>query len=211
MLIVLPPQHAKALLPHGRAQSRDPLARTRWEAAVICAIVGAKMVAPMTHTDTLWASPATAALEFRRHTTDASDGLHLPSWTDEDWTGLFQCTGGETVRAGEPLMRRGDAGRSLYFVVKGRLEVNLPSIDGLSLGRVAVIGAGSVLGEQAFFDGAPRSAGAWAIETSEVRALDLTHYAEFERRSPERARDLLFALGRVLAIRLRQTTARLAP
>ena len=164
----------------------------------------------MTHTETSTMSDKAAAREFRRHTSDASDGLHLPDWTDEDWDSLFAATGGEAVRAGEPLMRRGDLGRSLYFVVKGRLEVNLPSIDGMSLGRVAVIGSGSVLGEQTFFDGAPRSAGAWAIEASDVRALDLTHYASFERDHPKLARDLLFALGRVLAIRLRQTTARLS-
>jgi hypothetical protein len=33
-------------------------------------------------------------------------------------------------------------------------------------------------------------------------------YRAFEAASPARARDLLFALGRVLAIRLRRTTAR---
>ncbi len=154
-------------------------------------------------------SPEWAAATFRAHTSDTEDGLYLPGWSESEWQALFASATGLTVEGGEPLIRRGDTGRNLYFVVEGKLEISLPSIDGMSLGRVARVGAGSVLGEQAFFDAEPRSASAWAITACELRSLDLTQYAAFERTHPALARDLLFALGRVLAIRLRQTTARL--
>jgi CRP-like cAMP-binding protein len=76
------------------------------------------------------------------------------------------------------------------------------------MGRVSLVGAGSVLGELAFFDGGPRSAGAWAVEDCEVAAMPPDQYAAFEQNSPALARELIFALGRILAIRLRRTTAK---
>ncbi len=93
-------------------------------------------------------------------------------------------------------------------MLDGELEVIAHSVDGLSLGHVAVVSTGSVLGEQAFFDGKPRSAGAWAVDDCKVAALSPEQYVAFEGRSPARARDLLFALGRILAMRLRRTTAK---
>ena len=56
------------------------------------------------------------------------------------------------MSAGEALIRRGEPDRTLYFVLHGELEVIAHSGDGLSLGHVALVSAGSVLGEQAFFD-----------------------------------------------------------
>jgi CRP/FNR family transcriptional regulator, cyclic AMP receptor protein len=78
------------------------------------------------------------------------------------------------------------------------------------MGRVALVEAGSVLGELAFFDGGPRSAGAWAVRNCEVAAMTPDQYTAFEKSSPVLAREMLFALGRVLAIRLRRTTAKVA-
>jgi CRP/FNR family cyclic AMP-dependent transcriptional regulator len=98
--------------------------------------------------------------------------------------------------------------RTLYFVLHGDLEVIMHSGDGLTMGRVALIGAGSLLGELAFFDGGPRSAGAWAVDDCEVAAMTPDQYTAFEQSSPALARELLFALGRILAIRLRRTTAK---
>ena len=137
---------------------------------------------------------------------DAGDALLLPSWRDEDWKQLFRFTSTRRVTAGEALIRHGEPDRTLYFVLHGDLEVIVHSGDGLSMGRVALVGAGSVLGELAFFDGGPRSAGAWAVDDCEVAAMTRDQYAAFERAvRPSRA-NLLFALGRILAIRLRRTT-----
>jgi CRP/FNR family cyclic AMP-dependent transcriptional regulator len=138
----------------------------------------------------------------------SAEALLLPNWDNDDWKQLFRFTSTRRVSTGEALIRRGEPGRTLYFVLNGQLEVIAHSGDGLSLGRVAVVSAGSVLGEQAFFDAGPRSAAAWAVEDCEVAAMTLDQYAAFEKSSPARARDLLFALGRILAMRLRRTTAK---
>jgi CRP/FNR family cyclic AMP-dependent transcriptional regulator len=140
----------------------------------------------------------------------ASEALPLPNWRDEDWKQLFRFTSTRTVKAGDALIRHGEPDRTLYFVLHGELEVIVHSTDELSMGRVAVVGAGSVLGELAFFDGGPRSAGAWAVDDSEVAAMTPDQYPAFEQNSPALARELLFALGRILAIRLRRTTANVA-
>lgn len=138
----------------------------------------------------------------------AGEGLSLPNWQDQDWMQLFQFTSIRSLMAGEALIRHGEPDRTLYFVLHGELEVIVHSSDGISMGRVALVKAGSVLGEMAFFDGGPRSAGAWAVADCIVAAMTADQYSAFERSNPTLARDVLFALGRVLAARLRQTNAR---
>ena len=151
-----------------------------------------------------------AIARFRAGSSSATpdDALLLPCWRDEDWKELFRFTSIRRLMAGDALIRRGEPDRTLYFVLQGDLEVIVHSGDGLTMGRVSLIGAGSVLGELAFFDGGPRSAGAWAVEDSEVAAMTPDQYAAFEQTSPALARELIFALGRILAIRLRRTTAK---
>jgi Cyclic nucleotide-binding domain len=89
------------------------------------------------------------------------EALWLPDWRDEDWNLLFGFMDIRNVLSGDALIRRGEPDRTLYFVLRGELEVMVQSSDGLTMGRVARVGAGAVLGELAFFDGGPRSATAW--------------------------------------------------
>ena len=136
--------------------------------------------------------------------------LWLPDWRDEDWNFLFGVMDIRKVLSGDALIRGGEPDRTLYFVLRGELEIIVQSSDGLTMGRVARVGAGAVLGELAFFDGGPRSATAWAVTPCEVAAMSPDQYAAFELASPKLAHTLLFALGRILATRLRRTTAKLA-
>jgi CRP/FNR family cyclic AMP-dependent transcriptional regulator len=138
------------------------------------------------------------------------DALWLPDWRDEDWNLLFGFMDIRNVQSGQPLIRGGEPDRTFYFVLRGELEIIVQSSDGLTMRRVAQAGAGAVLGELAFFDGGPRSATASAMAPCEVAAMSQDQYAAFELASPGLARSLLFALARVLATRLRRTTAKLA-
>src|SRR5580692_12084058 len=151
-----------------------------------------------------------AIADFRKACSSATsgEGLLLADWRDEDWQELFRFTAVRSVKAGDALIRHGEPDRTLYFVLRGELEIVVRSTDGLTMGRVARVGAGSVLGELAFFDGGPRSAGAWAVRNCEVAAMTPNQYATFEQGHPALARDLLFALGRILAMRLRRANAR---
>lgn len=159
-------------------------------------------------TDTIHSEDLEPAIASFRAGTSTEAPL-LPNWDDENWQQLFRFTSVRNVMASDALIRRGEPDRTLYFVIRGELEVIVHSGDGLTMGRVALVGAGSVLGELAFFDGGPRSAGAWAASNCEVAAMTPDQYAAFEQSSPNLARELIFALGRVLATRLRRTNARL--
>ncbi len=137
------------------------------------------------------------------------EALWLPDWRGEDWNLLFGFVTIRQVPSGDALIRGGEPDRTLYFVLCGELEIIVQSADGITMGRVARVGAGAVLGELAFFDGGPRSAAAWAVTPCEVAAMSPDQYAAFEQASPKLAHSLLFALGRILATRLRRTNIKL--
>jgi CRP/FNR family transcriptional regulator, cyclic AMP receptor protein len=146
---------------------------------------------------------------FRAGAAAASgEGLAPRGWSAEDWRELFRFTDLRRIGTADALIRRGDPDCTLFFVLHGNLEVVIHSGDGISLGPLTRVGAGSVLGEQSFFDGNPRSASVWAVVDSEVAAMTPEQYAAFAAANPGLARELLFALGRILAIRLRRTTAK---
>ena len=137
------------------------------------------------------------------------DGLSLPNWSDADWERLLDAAGFRRIAAGEAVILRGTPDRALCIVLDGEVEVMAHASDGLSFGRLARFGAGSVVGEQSFFDGGPRSAGAWAVRDCTVATLTPEQFTAFADAHPGLGRDLLLALGRILsAIRLRRTTAK---
>lgn len=151
-----------------------------------------------------------AVASFRAGVATASDEALAPQgWRAEDWRDLFRCTDFRRLRPADVLIRRGNPDCTLYFVLDGDLEVVIQSGDGMSMGPLTRVKSGSVLGEQSFFDGKPRSASVWAVVQSEVAAMTREQFEAFSAARPELARELLFALGRILAIRLRRTTARI--
>lgn len=138
----------------------------------------------------------------------SSDILLLPHWTESNWIDLLGRTNPRRVSANEIVIARGAEERSLYFTVAGEFEVGGAYIGAVSLTSLAQIPAGSVFGEQSFFDGLPRSANVWAHTEGELLTLPFESYQRFAEDAPKLARDLLFALSRVLSLRLRKTTVR---
>jgi len=148
---------------------------------------------------------------FLRGKSDAQppdDVLLLPEWSEADWARLLDCTRIQPVRASEVVIQRGATDRTLGFVAAGSFDVGITQVDGVSISPLARIGAGSVIGEQSFFDGQSRSANVWAVTEGELLSLDFGEFNRFAREEPALARDLLFALARVLSVRLRNTTFR---
>lgn len=137
------------------------------------------------------------------------DALMLPQWHEAEWRRLLSQTTQRPFRASEVLIQRGATDRALYLVTAGSLEVGVTQVDGMSMTTLARISAGSVLGEQSFFDGQPRSANVWAVTDGTLLLLPFDTFTEFGKTEPALARDFLFALARVLSIRLRNTSFRL--
>jgi CRP-like cAMP-binding protein len=113
------------------------------------------------------------------------------------------------LEAGEVLIQpRGDD-RILYFVASGRLEVATIDREAGGISSLATIAAGSVVGELAFFDGAPRSAKVWAVTRTRLLKYTLKDYELYASSNAREATAFLFAMARLLSYRVRNTTARL--
>ena len=152
--------------------------------------------------------PNPVAELFCRHGASdrGADGLYLPGWSVGDWAALLSQARSVTLGRNDVLIKRGQAERSLFLVASGALEVNAGG--GGSMGPLLREGPGAVIGEIAFFDGGTRSATVWAIEPAELLALERQDIEAFAAQHPARGLELLFALGRVLAFRVRRSEHR---
>lgn len=109
-----------------------------------------------------------------------------------------------TLRAGEMLCGRGDAGDRLYVVLEGRLRVSIVTAEGREL-SMRVAGPGEMVGEIAVFDGGARTTDMTAIAPTRVAALPAdSFFAAFDAH-PQIARNALNMICR----RLRETTEQL--
>jgi CRP-like cAMP-binding protein len=126
----------------------------------------------------------------------------LPDASDEEWARLLEHTRPRWFSAGDAVISAGARDRSLYLVLDGVLEV-LVERGRRGHQRVASLGAGSVIGELAFFDGGARSALVRAVTAAELAELSPAEFEELAAADPALARRLLFELGRILAKRLR--------
>lgn len=138
---------------------------------------------------------------------EADDLTFLKDQSDENWAKLLAQTEMCRFRAGEMVIREGDADRTLYIVADGTLELLLPQASRGRPRRLAEIEPGTVIGEVAFFDGRPRSAGIRAVTDCELFRLSFESYQVLAAREPALGRAVLLDLGRILASRLRQTNA----
>jgi len=157
--------------------------------------------------------PNTEAVgEFLQHvlqSAEPGDRLVVPGWGQEEWSTLLSGTQPVELAAGEVLIQpRGDD-RVLYFVASGRLEVATIDRAGGGIGWLATVSAGSVVGELAFFDGAPRSAKVWAVMRTRLLKFTLRDYELYASQNAREATAFLFAMARLLSYRVRTTTARL--
>jgi CRP/FNR family transcriptional regulator, cyclic AMP receptor protein len=108
-------------------------------------------------------------------------------------------------RRGEVLFHEGDPGDTLFIVASGAVKVVVPSEEGEEA-ILATLRRGDFLGELALLDGAPRSAGAVALEATDVLALPRDRFAALVASEPA-IRD---ALLKSLSTELRRLTAHVA-
>lgn len=153
-----------------------------------------------------------AVSEFLQHAPKEAvpgDMLVVPGWGQEEWSTLLSFTHPVELDAGEVLIQSHGNDRALYFVTSGRLEVATIGSAGGSIGAIATISTGSIVGELAFFDGAPRSAKVWAVTRTRLLKLTLEDYELYAGKNASEATAFLFAMARLLSYRMRSTMARL--
>jgi len=107
--------------------------------------------------------------------------------------------GAKAFAPGETIFVEGDAGDVMYVVIEGSVRL---SVTGRTLEKV---GTGSVFGEMALIDAAPRSATATALTACTLAPVTAQRFKDLVRESPEFALDIM----RVMAARLRSMDRRL--
>ena len=110
--------------------------------------------------------------------------------------------------AGQVLFTQGATDRTLYMVESGSLSVH--DQDEKERLRLAIVGAGSVVGEGAFFSHRARSATVQASAPSKLWSLTAIRFTELTNRQPAIALGLAMAAGAVLAKRLGNRRRRVA-
>ena len=112
----------------------------------------------------------------------------------EDFLGLFSSeTDVTTLQPGQELFRKGDAGRHMYVVKAGALQV----IDGNQV--FETVSPGGIVGEMALISDEPRSATVRAVTETVVVPIDERRFSFMTQRTP------FFALRvmKVMSARLR--------
>jgi CRP/FNR family cyclic AMP-dependent transcriptional regulator len=133
--------------------------------------------------------------------------LVVPQWQHADWETFFSHARRLNVAQGNVLIQEDASERVIYFIASGLLEVT-SALGGRSMETIAKVHPGSVVGELSFFDSRPRSAKVLAVADSELYRLDYDAFLQYAEAHPRRACDLLLAIGRVVALRLRRTQSR---
>jgi CRP-like cAMP-binding protein len=114
------------------------------------------------------------------------------------------------IRAGDLLIKQGDADRTMYFLEQGSLQVFVTGGPPGS-SRIAILRTGSVVGEPGLFGDSPRMANVEAMTPCVVWALRGPRLEELAQRQPALALELLRTAGGVMAMRMRANLAKQVP
>ena len=139
--------------------------------------------------------------------TTAEDSMTNPL-SPAQWDVLSSYLLPVVLPAGQVLFTQGAIDRTLYMVESGNLSVHYQ--DEKERLRLAIVGAGSVLGEGAFFSHRARSATVQASAPSKLWSLTAIRFTELTNRQPAIALGLAMAAGAVLAKRLGNRRRRVA-
>ncbi|HUO58733.1 MAG TPA: cyclic nucleotide-binding domain-containing protein [bacterium] len=116
----------------------------------------------------------------------------------EDWNILSASMKEKSVSAGGYVFKEGDPGDGFYFIRSGKVKISKQVVpEGKKSAQehlLTVLTAGSLFGEMALVDGAPRSADAIAEEDSVLYYMPQAAYEKMEKDNPStalRIQDLL--------------------
>jgi CRP/FNR family transcriptional regulator, cyclic AMP receptor protein len=124
------------------------------------------------------------------------------------WETLADYLQAQDLPEGRVLIERGAPDRTVYFVESGSLSVHYQ--DNLGRVRMAIVSAGSVVGEGGFFSHIPRSATVQASGPAKLWLLSPLRFLELANRHSPIALELSLGLGRVMARRLNNRAKRVA-
>ena len=142
-------------------------------------------------------------------TLNAEDAFRARLTLDQ-WRTIAPYLTRHDIRAGDLLIKQGDTDRTMYFLGQGSLQVFVTGGPPGS-NRIAILRAGSVVGEPGMFSDGARMANVEAMTPCAVWALRGPRLEELAQRLPALALELLRAAGGVMAIRMRNNLVRQIP
>lgn len=138
---------------------------------------------------------------------NASDALRC-QLSPPNWDLLASYLQPFALTHGQVLMEQGAVDRTVYFIESGTLSVHYE--DEKSRVRMAMVAAGTVLGEGAFFSHQPRSATVQASTACKLWFMTPLRFIELSNRHSPVALELTLAMGSVMAKRLYNRSKRVA-
>jgi len=105
------------------------------------------------------------------------------------------------------VVRQGDPGDAMYFVLEGELRARVVVSDRET--TLSTFGAGDFFGDMALFDHGPRSADVLANVDSTLLRLSSVSFGRLAKEAPSLATPFLQATSRTLASRIRADNKRL--
>jgi SulP family sulfate permease len=113
-----------------------------------------------------------------------------------------------SIKAGEKIFARGDAGDELFLIRKGSVRIMLP-LDNGKAHHVSSFGRGDFFGEMAFLDGDARSANAIAFTDVDLFVLSRKTFDAFAEEHKKASLKFMEGVASVLASRLRYANTEL--
>lgn len=110
--------------------------------------------------------------------------------------------------AGATLIREGDSGDFMVFLLEGKCEIVKSDPGGLPQ-RISVAGPGKILGEMSMIDGEPRFASCIALEDTLFAMIDRDGLSRIIADDPRFGIKILLELVLLLSQRLRATSSKL--
>jgi CRP-like cAMP-binding protein len=150
---------------------------------------------------------SSAFFQYPDEERSSSSGLLAELHEDEVQT-ILQFGQMRRYLANEFAVRVGERERTLFIIMSGRFEVQVPSPRGAQRG--ADLSAGDIFGELSFFDKAPREADVIAVTNAEALIMTPEGFERLRLREPRLAMLFVLDLGRVLSARFRTYNRRLA-
>ena len=112
-------------------------------------------------------------------------------------------------REGASILVEGSPGGQLHVIHQGRVRIS-KVVPGVGEEALAILPPGDFFGEVEFFDGAPASAHAIAHTDCEVLSIPHEEVKRLAESRPDLSAKFLWAFGRTLASRLRESNQKMA-
>ena len=130
----------------------------------------------------------------------------LASMTDDQLERFAQFVEVEQVPQWSVIVKQGDPGDSMYFILEGELRARISVLGQETI--LATLSAGDFFGDISLFDHGPRSADVIANSDSIVVKISAAGFEKLAEDAPEIATPLLRAVGQTLSARIRTDNKR---